>query len=89
MKLVQMLQMLIMRSLNASCGICGFANDFGIFIIFIKMSQSFDTCHKDAFWSKHYAHTLLPPLSNTLYINTYNLPKFRQFQASEEASQID
>ena len=31
MKLVQMLQMLIMRSLNASCGICGFANDFGIF----------------------------------------------------------
>ena len=32
MKLVQMLQMLIMRSLNASCGICGFANEFGIFL---------------------------------------------------------
>ena len=27
----QMLQMLIMRSLNASCGICGFANEFRFF----------------------------------------------------------
>ena len=39
MKLVQMLQMLIMRSLNASCGICGFANEFGIFVSVHDINQ--------------------------------------------------
>ena len=39
MKLVQMLQMLIMRSLNASCGICGFANEFGILVTEDRMQN--------------------------------------------------
>ena len=47
MKLVQMLQMLIMMSLNASCGICGFANEFGIFQASNDFQQlNFITCTK-------------------------------------------